>query len=136
MEWILPHNISEQDILNSEGFVYLITNLVTNKQYIGKKFVYSKRTKIVRGKKKKTKQVSDWKTYSGSCETLTQDIKALGEDNFKKEIISIHRTRTECNYTELEQQIICDVLRSKDDHGEFRYYNANIAHKYFRNNIK
>lgn len=136
MKWILPHNISEQDILNSEGFVYIITNLITNKKYIGKKFVYSKRTKLIKGKKKKTKQVSDWKTYTGSCESLTHDIKTLGEDNFQKEILTLHRTRTECNYTELEQQIICDVLRSKDDQGDFRYYNANIAHKYFRNNIK
>ena len=136
MEWILPENITGKDILESEGFVYLITNLITNKKYIGKKFVYSKRTKIIKGKKKKTKQISDWKTYSGSCESLTQDIQMFGMENFKKEILTIHRTRTECNYTELEQQIICDVLRSKDDQGEFKYYNANIAHKYFRNNIK
>lgn len=136
MEWILPENITEEDILNSEGFVYIITNLITGKKYIGKKFVYSKRTKTIKGKKKKTKQISDWKIYTGSCEPLTQDIEMLGPENFKKEILTIHRTRTECNYTELEQQIICDVLRSRDDQGEFKYYNANIDHKYFRNNIK
>ncbi|WP_039904860.1 hypothetical protein [Acetobacter tropicalis] len=136
MKWIYPDNITEQDILESSGFVYKITNLLNNKEYIGKKFVYSFRTKIVNGKRKKTKTVSDWKTYQGSCEPLKLDIEMYGEENFKKEIISIHRTRTETNYTEIELQMKNDVLRAKNELGEFKFYNGNILHKFFRNNIK
>lgn len=136
MEWIYPEGITEQDILNSSGFVYKITNLLNDKQYIGKKFVYSIRTKKVKNKRKRTKTVSDWKTYQGSCEPLKEDIKLYGEHNFKKEILSIHRTRTLTNYTEIELQIKNDVLRAVDNQGNFKFYNANILHKFFRNNLK
>lgn len=136
MEWIYPKGITEQDILDSSGFVYKITNLKNKKEYIGKKFVYSFRTKVLKGRKRKTKTVSDWKTYQGSCEPLKKDIEEYGEHNFKKEILSIHKTRTETNYTEIELQMNNDVLRAKDELGNFKFYNANILHKFFRNNIK
>jgi hypothetical protein len=34
------------------GFVYIITNNLSSRQYIGKKLLYFKKTKIVKGKKK------------------------------------------------------------------------------------
>ena len=48
------------------GFVYLITNLVNGKKYIGKKLFFSSKSKQVNGKKKKTKVESDWRKYYGS----------------------------------------------------------------------
>jgi len=40
--WIYNNKIfSEQDAINYYGFVYLITNLIINKMYVGKKiFLY------------------------------------------------------------------------------------------------
>ena len=136
MEWIYPEGITKQDILNNKGFVYLITNKLTNKKYIGKKFVHTYRTKIVNKKKKKVWTVSDWETYTGSSDDLNNDIALYGEEHFEKEILSVHRTKTECNYREVELQMLNDVLRARKSDGDYAYYNRNILHKYFRNNIK
>jgi hypothetical protein len=84
------------------GFVYLISNTIDGRIYIGKKFLQHKKTKKL-GKKamaeqtgpgrKKTKEVSytesDWQTYWGSCKPLLEDVKRLGEDKFYKEILDI-----------------------------------------------
>ena len=63
--WILE----ESDLLEIPeeyyGFVYRITDRTTNKQYIGKKLFYSSKTRQIKGKKKKTKVESDWKSYLG-----------------------------------------------------------------------
>ena len=42
------------------AFVYLITNKLTGKRYIGKKLFYFSKQKTVKGKKKRTKVESDW----------------------------------------------------------------------------
>ena len=49
-----------------EGFVYVITNLINNKKYIGKKLARFKVTKPpLKGRKNKRRSTkeSDWKTY-------------------------------------------------------------------------
>ena len=67
LNWIYKDTeFTETDILDNYGFVYEITNIQTGKKYIGKKFFYSQKTKIVKGKKKRHKIESDWKTYHGS----------------------------------------------------------------------
>ena len=47
------------------GFIYIITNLSTNKKYIGKKQFYFKKYKTVKGKRKGYMAESDWKQYRG-----------------------------------------------------------------------
>ena len=59
---------TEEMIGDNYGFVYLITNTVNGRKYIGKKFFYSSKTKQVKGKKKRYKVFSDWQTYYGSSE--------------------------------------------------------------------
>ena len=58
MTWYF-HNtsqeVSEADISNYFGFVYIITHIPTGKKYIGKKFFTKSKTKQVKGKKKKIK---------------------------------------------------------------------------------
>ena len=65
---------TEEMISDNYGFVYLITNTLTGRKYIGKKFFYSSKTKVVKGKKKKFKVSSDWKTYYGSSAEVTKDV--------------------------------------------------------------
>ena len=61
INWLYNNNdFTEEQIGDNYGFVYLITNLKTGKKYIGKKFFYSSKTKVVKGKKKKHKVSSDW----------------------------------------------------------------------------
>jgi hypothetical protein len=58
MTWIYngkPYELGEQTHKEVYGFVYLITDLKTNKQYVGKKLFWSSRTKQVKGKKKRLK---------------------------------------------------------------------------------
>jgi len=116
------------------GFVYVITNKETGRMYIGKKFFWSLRTKPpLKGKKRrrKVKTESDWKEYYGSCEELLIDISLLGKDSFSREILSLHITRADTNYSEVKEQFRRNVLEEKLDIGGRKYYNANIMSKYF-----
>ena len=71
------------------GFVYRITNLVTNRTYIGKKLSKFSRSKKIKGmkKKKRFKVESDWKEYYSSSEELKADVSKMGKDMFRREIL-------------------------------------------------
>ena len=60
------------------GFVYITTNHINGKQYIGQK-KYDKSGK--------------WKKYLGSGIVLKRDIEKYGESNFSKEIIEECETK-------------------------------------------
>jgi hypothetical protein len=111
------------------GFVYLITNNVSGRKYIGKKLAkFSKTTlktvKLKNGTKKKkkirSKVDSDWRTYYGSSPELTKDVVALGTDKFTREILFICKSKAECSYVEAREQFSRRVLESSD------YYNGHI----------
>jgi hypothetical protein len=111
------------------GFVYLITNTVTGRKYIGKKLAkFSKTTyktvKLKNGTKKKkkirNKVDSDWRTYYGSNDELNKDIQNLGAENFKREILYYCKSKAECSYIEAREQFTHKVLESTD------YYNGHI----------
>jgi len=91
-------DFTEEMIGDNYGFVYLITNKLTGKKYIGKKFFYSSKTKVVKGKKKKIKVSSDWQTYYGSSAEVTKDVLQLGQENFNREIIYLCKSKGECGY--------------------------------------
>ena len=91
------------------GFVYIITNLINDKKYIGKKllnFATSKQPKKGKINKRRGFKPSDWQTYTGSCNQLNEDISKLGKNNFKFEIINLYKTKTDLNYAEMKQIII------------------------------
>ena len=115
------------------GFVYLITNKITGRKYIGKKQFNSYRSKKVKDKKRRKHFVleSDWKDYWGSCEELLEDIKELGEDNFSREILRLCKTKRDLTYSEVELQIKADVLTALDKKGNRLYYNSNIMSRWF-----
>lgn len=102
------------------GFLYIITNNVTGKKYIGRKFYHMYR------KRKKFKE-SNWRTYTGSCKPLNEDIKKLGKANFTFEIFRQYITRGNVVYYECNYQHKFDVLTAKDENGERLWYNGNIG---------
>jgi hypothetical protein len=122
MSWVFEGNPVEMIDPQYCGFVYIITNKTSNKQYIGKKTLKFKKTKIVKGKKKRFYVDSDWVTYWGSSEILKEDINVLGEDNFHREIVRFCKTKGDLNYQEAKLQMELDVLLYPD-----KYYNEWIS---------
>ena len=119
-----------ENIGDSFGFVYLITNIQTNKKYIGRKYFWQFRTP--KGKKRKVKSESNWKEYYGSCPELKEDIDKFGRENFSRTIISLHKTKGKTNFGETSQLFKNDVLTESLDNGEPAFYNSNILSRYFR----
>jgi len=96
MSWTYQNQIVEILPEDCVGFVYLITNNISGRKYIGKKLAKFAKTsyKVVtlkNGTKKKkkirSKVDSDWKEYYGSSDALTKDIDTLGKENFSREIL-------------------------------------------------
>ena len=84
----------------SFGFVYLIENLITSKKYIGRKYFSKAGYKQVNGKRKKIRKTSDWEKYYGSNEILKKEVAELGAHNFRRTILYLCKSRSECSYWE------------------------------------
>lgn len=121
------------------GFVYLITNTVSGRKYIGKKLAkFSKttyKTVTLKNGKKKKKKIrgkvdSDWLTYYGSSPNLQKDIDALGTDKFTREILFYCTSKAETSYVEAREQFDRKVLESDD------YYNGHIQVRVHGSHIK
>lgn len=139
MVWLFEN--TQIDVLPEDcvGFVYLITNNVTGRKYIGKKLAkFSKTTyKVVKQKNgiKKRKKIrskieSDWQLYYGSNDQLNEDIKKLGNDKFTREILFYCRSKAECSYIEAREQFTRKVLETDD------YYNGQISVRVHGSHIK
>ena len=130
MSWLFENKIIEVLPEDCIGFVYLITNNLTGRRYIGKKLAkFSKTTykvvKLKNGNKKRkkirNKIESDWQLYYGSNIELNQDIERLGAGNFTREILYYCKSKAECSYIEAREQFQRKVLETND------YYNGQIS---------
>ena len=131
LDWQYNKEDFTEDLIGDNyGFVYQIKNLTNGRKYIGKKFFYSAKTKIVKGKKKKLKVPSDWQTYYGSSDTLKADVLSLGHDNFSREILHLCRSKGECGYLEAKEQFVRGVMESDD------YYNSWIMVRIRKSHLK
>ena len=110
------------------GFVYLITNNLNGKKYVGKKFLTFAGHKMVKGKKKKLRKESDWKTYYGSSPALLRDVEEFGKDNFTREILYLCRSRGECAYVESREIFATNALLREDYYNEYVSCRINKSH--------
>ena len=139
MSWLFESKTIEVLPEDCVGFVYLITNNITGRKYIGKKLAkFSKTTyKVVKLKNgnKKRKKIrgkieSDWQTYYGSNEQLNKDVTQLGNQNFTREILYYCKSKAECSYIEAREQFARRVLESDD------WYNGHIQVRVHGSHIK
>ena len=130
MSW--THNGAIVQVLPEDciGFVYLITNTVTGRKYIGKKLakfsktsykVITQKNGVKKKKKIKSKVESDWQTYYGSNDVLNEDVNNLGKNKFTREILFYCNSKAQCSYIEAREQFTHKVLESTD------YYNGQIS---------
>lgn len=84
------------------GFIYITTNLINGKKYIGQK-------KIDSGYR--------WNTYLGSGKLLLKAIDKYGGENFRRKIVDISKCEDELNTKEKEWIKRFDAVKSED------YYN-------------
>lgn len=128
MTW---HN---QEIItpNDFGFVYKITNLRTNRIYIGKKqLFYNRKKKLTKKEKaltprkrfKRVQTSSGWEKYNGSNKDLLADI--ANGDPIHKEIIICASSKAQLTYYEVKYQFIYEVLETDS-------YNDSILGKFYR----
>ena len=76
---------------------------------------------------------SDWKTYTGSSKWLNEDIKKVGKEHFKFEIIAEYKNRRSLRYYELYYQMKFNVLSSTiEGTDEPAYYNSRVGGKFYR----
>ena len=129
--WWYKDRVFESDEINGYyGFVYLITNTINDRKYIGRKYFWSFRKK--KGHNRRSKQESDWKNYYGSCPELKEDIKKYGRQNFKREILSLHTTLGKVNYEETRLLFVHGVLTESLTDGTPAFYNSNVLGRYYR----
>jgi len=94
------------------GFVYIITNKINGRKYIGKKFFWAIKRRQVNKIRKRYKAESDWKEYWSSSDELKLDIEKLGKENFSKEIIHLCKSKGVTNYLEAKEQFKRNVLEN------------------------
>lgn len=69
------------------GFIYITTNMVNGKKYIGQK---------------KIDNEGKYKKYLGSGQTLKKALKKYGKDNFEREIVAFAYSKDELNNLEID----------------------------------
>jgi len=128
----VPENIDDW-----YGFLYVITNLKTGQKYIGRKNFHSYTKVKVPGKKRRKSVVkeSDWQKYKSSSPYIKEQIKLIGEENLRFEILKTFKTRSGLYYSEVEAQIKNEVLSKKLPNGEYEYYNDNVLNRYYRSRM-
>ena len=120
--WYYNNKLFEDTPEEYQGYVYQITELDTNKKYIGKKFFWKPKilpkTKT-RKRRVRTRVESDWKSYYGSSAEVQMLVEKKGVDNYRRDILQLCKTKGECSYYEAKLQFQHDVLLRDDYYNEF-----------------
>ena len=120
--WYYKDMLFEETPENYQGFVYEITELQTNKKYIGKKNFWKPKILPKNSKLKRrirTRVESDWRSYFGSSGILIEKVNEYGEKGFTRVILKLCKTKGEMSYYEAKLQFEKNVLLSDEYYNEF-----------------
>ena len=121
------------------GFGYWITNLVTGRQYIGKKLskfskvkykVITQKNGTKKRKKIRSKVDSDWQTYWSSSPEVQADVRDLGSNNFRREILYFADSKGSLSYLEAREQFARQALENPTN-----WYNGIIQCRIHRSHV-
>ena len=93
----LQEDIIYTEIKNPYGFIYITTNLVDGKRYLGQRKFYN-----------------NWQDYVGSGIAFKQALSKYGKENFIKRIIDVAYSPNELNKKEYDYSVFFDVVESDD----------------------
>ena len=120
--WYYENKLYDEAPKEYMGFVYLITDLATNKKYVGKKLFWNKRKlKPLKGKTRRRIQVveSDWKNYYGSNGELQLIVETSDAERFEREILHLCTKKGIMSYLEAREQFDRNVLLSDEYYNNF-----------------
>lgn len=130
MNWTYNNQPLTEIPSGAVGFVYEIHNTANDKRYLGKKNFFFKKTKQVKGKKKKIKVESDWQDYYGSSTSLQEHVELYGKDKFQRKILRICYSAGEMSYYEAKAIFEHDAVISEE------YYNEWCMVRVRKNHVK
>ena len=90
---------NEKIIENPYGFIYITTNMVNGRKYLGKK---------------KFDDEDNWLTCLGSGTTLRRAIKKHGAESFSRNIVCFCNSLDELNKAEYDLSVYLNVVESDD----------------------
>lgn len=90
----------DERIINEPyGFIYITTNMVNGKRYVGQR---------------KFDKKGDWKTYLGSGEALKNAISRYGKEKFVRNIICFCYSKDELNKAEYDISVLLNVVEDRN----------------------
>ena len=114
------HWLCDIDVpVGTYGFIYEIESLRTGQKYIGKKQMSTIRKMApLKGRKNKRHKIveTDWKSYTGSCNILNEEIEQDGKHNFVFTILRL----CSCKWSYLISRLSCSLR-------EMYYYQINTT---------
>ena len=120
--WYYNNELFETTPEEYQGFVYQITELHTNKKYIGKKNFWKPKILPInktRKRRVRTRIESNWKDYYSSSNEVCKLVEQHGQEGFKREILKLCKTKGEMSYYEAKLQFDHNVLFSDDYYNNF-----------------
>lgn len=100
--WSFHRSITDKDF----GFIYVITNHLNDRKYVGCKQI-------------KTVRKTDWRTYTGSNSKLNAEILKHGEKYFSFLILKVCNNKKELKYSELCEIVARDAIMKPEYYNEF-----------------
>lgn len=128
LPWIYQGASFEEVPKGIVSFVYLLTDTITGKKYIGKKSFVTVSTEMVKGRRKHTRRESDWKKYYSSNLDIMALVKGGNHARFTREILHLCKTKGTASYLEAKEIFARGALETDEYYNYFLEIRVNGGH--------